>query len=628
MKKSSKYGVVSKRARKLVDEFLRVAERLSASFEEVSALTEAIGDLRNEIIPAFAEAWERENARERFVAAWMILVMAQESPGLVRRALRLEAEIIVVHTLANSNDDLTAVACYLLSGGGVPERARPELLKLLEHSSEAIQFFAAAAIATLELIAPEALGILGRVLEGDNSTWAAMAAVALLRIELRESGSAQVIVERFPRLPPEVQYHVINSIKPFGTRAVSMGPALQALLDDEETHAVVRGRAAAALGNICRDTTDALPTLLTAIHSNAWEIVYGAAEGLAFGEQVPDAAVERLSNLLSHDDVNLRRAAAHGLQLFGRRAAAAIPALLARVGTEGEVEVCQDIAFALGAIGEPAAAPLVQVIRDGDPRCLVLASAALLTMGAESVPEILQLLGDPDESVRKFALPLLRDLGRNATAAVPLLAEVLEESTDEIVISYLLAALRELRWEAASAAPSVIGCLMDAEGAIVELCQDALWNMGPDARPELEKAVRQTEGIKKFRLEEVLAGLRAMDERRFARFERLNQDKLLKMFMEVGRVLTEKGPTSWPDLAEILTAREAKGELVQTGFSTSASALRTRIKDLETELGESLTSHGSNKKGELTTAGESLLPLVIEYLAVKRRRASGDGEIA
>src|SRR3989304_2887980 len=191
MKKSSKYGVVSKRARKLVDEFLRVAERLSASFEEVSALTEAIGDLRNEIIPAFAEAWERENARERFVAAWMILVMAQESPGLVRRALRLEAEIIVVHTLANSNDDLTAVACYLLSGGGVPERARPELLKLLEHSSEAIQFFAAAAIATLELIAPEALGILGRVLEGDNSTWAAMAAVALLRIELRESGSGE-----------------------------------------------------------------------------------------------------------------------------------------------------------------------------------------------------------------------------------------------------------------------------------------------------------------------------------------------------------------------------------------------------------------------------------------------------
>lgn len=623
--KPAAYGVVTRHARETVEEVLQLGKRLNGSLDDVSELRERLIDLRKEAIPALAEALLRDDIHERFLAAWFILIYDIEAPKSVPTPVARDAAIAISSALETANDDLKLTLCMLLGAGGVvPKESRGELKKLLNHPAEAIQYHAAGAVVRLEPIDPEAVQVLGSALKGANAVCAAMAAVTLLRIKVRTTDSIEALSSRLHALPAELQYHLLNSVKPLGAQAAALRPALASLLKDKDAHPLLRSNAAATLGRVCEGTTDGVSDLLAAIKQDEWEIVLGAAEGLAAGDEVPEEAIQRLTGLLSHQDVNYRRAAAHGLSYFGKRAASAIPALLDHVGKECESVVCEDLVCTFSNIGEAAIRPMVQTLRDGDVRKLPVISAALLMIGADAVPAVLPLLQESNANSRKLALVLMRSLGSCAAAAVDQLGEILDAASDEEETGYALAVCRELGPKAKEVAPAIVRCLLKEDGPIVEMCLVALGRIGPDVRPLLEAAIQNEEGGRRQRLERALNGLRASDDRRFARFEALDNDKLLRMFAEIGRLLVKQtGPMTWPQISETLTG-QAEGEEHYGGFPTSPSSLRKGMDKLKEQLGVKLTAHGGNKPGSLTPEGQSLLPDVLAYLSAKRRRGAVD----
>jgi hypothetical protein len=80
-------------------------------------------------------------------------------------------------------------------------------------------------------------------------------------------------------------------------------------------------------------------------------------------EAVP--ALDALAAALKDPDPNVRLMAANAIAAMGKDAAPAVPALMAVGAKEGEgVHVLRSVAAALGAIGKPAAAPALPVLRE------------------------------------------------------------------------------------------------------------------------------------------------------------------------------------------------------------------------------------------------------------------------
>ncbi len=87
-----------------------------------------------------------------------------------------------------------------------------------------------------------------------------------------------------------------------------------------------------------------------------------------------------LITALKDNDPNVRLMSANAIAAIGADAASAVPALIAAGSVKGEhVHVLRACASALGAIGKPAAAPAVPVLKDlaRIPRVRWAAEAAL-----------------------------------------------------------------------------------------------------------------------------------------------------------------------------------------------------------------------------------------------------------
>jgi hypothetical protein len=88
---------------------------------------------------------------------------------------------------------------------------------------------------------------------------------------------------------------------------------------------------------------------------------------IALREQGPAAlpALDALRAALKDPDPNVRLMSANALAAIGREAAPAVPALIAAASVKSEqVQVLRSFASALGAVGRPAAAPAIPVLRE------------------------------------------------------------------------------------------------------------------------------------------------------------------------------------------------------------------------------------------------------------------------
>jgi HEAT repeat protein len=151
-----------------------------------------------------------------------------------------------------------------------------------------------------------------------------------------------------------------------------------------------------------------------------------------------------------------------GLAACGRREEKPdIPKLISELKSPRE-EVRGRAGVALAAVGEPAAVPLTELLRDPDPRVRLLGAQTLWTLGPRAkavVPQITEALKDESVPVRM-----------NATMA-----------------------LEAIGFPAASATPALIALLRDPDWSVRQHAAQALGAIGPDAKsavPALTRAAR------------------------------------------------------------------------------------------------------------------------------------------
>ena len=221
-----------------------------------------------------------------------------------------------------------------------------------------------------------------------------------------------------------------------------------------------------------------------------------------------DAAVEELT---SRSSVKRARAA----QLLGlARAEATVPQLVVALGDEA-MEVRNSAAYALGLIGDPAAAgPVLAAIgapERGQPAAT--AAEAMQSMGVgisevlregmadrdartrmvaahlsgersftQGLPELRNLLdGDPDVTVRETSATAIGRLGRGED--VDILVRHTVDSEPLALRRACVVALDELGDPAA--VPALAALLADADPRLAELAATALLTMGPDGSSAL-----------------------------------------------------------------------------------------------------------------------------------------------
>jgi len=348
-----------------------------------------------------------------------------------------------------------AAALWVVDDG--PRTALPLLTAALGDAAGPVRQEAADALGQLgPAAAPAARDLATALKDGDNDL-SAHADAALRAIG--PDALPAVIADLDDRAAPH-RDRVFGLLLSFGPAAKDAVPALQAALDGPDL--ADRVRAAEVLLALAPDKAkDAVPTLVIAAESDDPVLVRRAAW---LAQQAGPAAADvapALRTALHHPDISVRLAAADALARTDRKnAPAVLPALtdaLLTLPAEGRRAPLATLT-SLGPDARPAAPALAaaleeEVCRRDDDSYLVrplVRALVKIGAGADAVPPLVRLLGDPDAERRTDAVECLFFVGKDARAAVPALRAAARDK-DQNVRELARDLLRKLTGEAVPA---------------------------------------------------------------------------------------------------------------------------------------------------------------------------------
>ncbi len=250
-----------------------------------------------------------------------------------------------------------------------------------------------------------ALGIMSEQTKGEATKTAVPALVAALKDENRG-----------------VRIHALMILDSMGEHAVDAVPALIEAWDDREIRVSV-GYALAEVALHARDQVAiAVPKLIEGL-SDKERVRFAASDALV---AVGDPAVPALIRQLRVDDAEMCRQVVFVLGQIGEGARAAIPDLIDLLLNEPDLRPA--VAPALGRIGDEAAVPaLIQILESGDARLHSNVIGTLGAIGPPAKPPVPLLIEIVDAErhwhVRREAVIALGQIG--APAAIPVLIQSL-----------------------------------------------------------------------------------------------------------------------------------------------------------------------------------------------------------
>ncbi len=489
--------------------------------------------------------------------------------------------------------------------------------RLTNEDEQSTSTMAACALHQIVPDSATAMSRLRRALDGDNDFLASIAAAELLDDSGHRDISVQTIQERMHRLNEVDAYQVVVTLRRVGTYCESVFEVVAALLAKVELHPTLRQAAAVTLGAMKSPSEKLVPPLLRAMASTDWTVIDGALEGFRRAGSVPEDVCERLVGLLSDPDKNMRKAAARGLQGMKEGCQPALKDVVQRLRDERDFEIASELALVVAGSGSTAIPTLIQVIRECDLRTIEAATRALMRMGQRAAVEIVdQYAHVPEPMARRAMIGALLGIGSYSPRALELLAQILAETEDDEMATYVAMGFCAARSNAAPAIPVLVTCIMAGRPKeVLRWIEGAIEAIGPDAIDALRQAVTTSNGVSKQRLLETLARLSAVDDGRFKEFEEFNEDETLEMFVRIADLMGKNGRIGYRRMEKIF---EKEWQTVR--FPISATRLGKGVARLEKVFRVQLIDRSEGKQRGLGRDASEFVARIQDYLRIKQQR--------
>ncbi len=218
-------------------------------------------------------------------------------------------------------------------------------------------------------------------------------------------------------------------------------------------------------------------------------------------EQIPEIAapaVPELMEAIRSDEFALRDPASRALVGIGSRGASAVPELIEMLQDALQDERFGDpstrparhVCFVLAAIGEPAVAPLIELLQHENPRVQTAALETIAAIGPDAkdaVPELARLVGGSDGYLRTRALAGLAAVGPEARPALPVIKQRLDAGLSQAEEDALIRALVAV---GPPAVPILAKALGHSDSRVRATAAKALAELGPASRQALQPLVQ------------------------------------------------------------------------------------------------------------------------------------------
>jgi HEAT repeat protein len=183
-------------------------------------------------------------------------------------------------------------------------------------------------------------------------------------------------------------------------------------------------------------------------------------------------------------DVRIREETLEALRKIGPETPEAVPALIETLRIDGLRTFATQTLEGIGGRALPA---LVRAMKDENPNVRLAAVRIIGNLGppaGQAVPALIAALQDPGRGVSTEAAIALGKVGPRAKEAVPDLFEALKNPQ---MYEVSMKALEQIGFDSKEAIPALIEALKHED--LRTYAVDRLLNIGPDAVPELIKAL-------------------------------------------------------------------------------------------------------------------------------------------
>lgn len=277
-------------------------------------------------------------------------------------------------------------------------------------------------------------------------------------------------------------YYALGAIGPDAEAAI---PALIAGINDEGDGSWYRDDAATALGQVGKNSPQAVDALIAALKSDNEYVQGNAAEALAGIGENAKRAIPAIAKLLDDKEPGVRTSALDALATFGPDAKEALPAIIAQI-EDKEQSVRYNAVEAMPKVGpqSPEIVPaLVKALRDPSENVRRQAVWVLRDLGPlakDAAPALTELIVNEEGEVYSEVIEVLTRLGADAKVAVPTLAKLLTEHEDALVRSEAAEALGMIGGDAKEAVPALSQSLEDENSAVRQEAAKALFKIAPN----------------------------------------------------------------------------------------------------------------------------------------------------
>ncbi|MBI2608325.1 MAG: HEAT repeat domain-containing protein [Deltaproteobacteria bacterium] len=268
----------------------------------------------------------------------------------------------------------------------------------------------------------------------------------------------------------------------------------------EETHDEVRASAAQALGYLGPVAKDAIPLLIITLNDKNKQVRKNAAYALGNMGALAQEAIPQLIEVLRDDDAFVRFNAAEALARMSRDVKTIIPLLVKKLEqgdrryTLGIIKVIDNSDKQLG---KPAVPELLKLLKDSDQNVRREAAGAIVRTGTtpqEALPPLIEALQHQDGGERSGALSSLAffEGKKNSEAITPHLISALKDKDWRVILTAGITLSWRGKKDPKVVMPYLIEALAKSESAYVRKgVAEALGTMGAqakDAVPALKKA--------------------------------------------------------------------------------------------------------------------------------------------